>query len=346
MASQKLTCPECSTVLRPAKPVPAGKKVKCPRCETIFVAEDQEDIDHEAPTMMPAKKRKTTTAKGGASGKPSARNGGGKSSAKAPAKAEPEKNAQEEVYGIAKEETEEKEKERKPKIEYAPDVGIKDLRGPAVAILTSSANTLQAVGFVGFFGWLTLIVFLIIPAAFPLKPDKPGDVMGLDRGLGAISPGQTFMLGMPVFAPPEDKTQKFEEEQAGFFEIFGFDLWLVGQLPWYVFWPSMIPFVLMMLVSGLVAYGAIQMQNLESRRWGIAGCILAMLPFSTAGVQAVTIMCGQFFLGMVIDDRQFITIVTIVLASLEYVASLAIAIWALVTVCKEEVIAGFEYVAE
>jgi hypothetical protein len=320
--------------------------VKCPRCETIFAAEDPEDVDHEGVTMKPAQKRKTTTTKGGASGKSSSRNGGGKSSAKAPAKAEAEKKPPEEVYGFIDEGTEEEKKERQPKIEYAPDVGIKDLRGPAVSILTSAANTLQAVGFAGFFGWLTLIVFLIIPAAFPLKPDKPGEVMGLDRGLGAVSPAQAFMFGMPNFAPPEDKTKKYEEEQPGFFEIFGWDLWIVGQLPWYVFWPSLIPFVLMMLVSGLVAYGAIQMQNLESRRWGIAGCILAMLPLSTAGLQIVTIMVAQFFLAMVIDDYQFIAIVTIVLAAAEYLASLSIAIWALVTVCKEEVIAGFEYVAE
>jgi predicted Zn finger-like uncharacterized protein len=343
MASQKLTCPECSTVLRPAKPVPAGKKVKCPRCETIFAADEGDDVDHEAVTMKPTQKRKTTTAREGAAGK-SSKTSGGKTSAKGSAKAEPEK-PKEEVYGFIDEGTEEEKKERQPKIEYAPDVGIKDLRGPAVSILTSAANTLQLVGFVGFFGWLTLIVFLIIPAAFPLKPDKPGEVMRLDRGLGAVSPGQA-LFGMPMFGSPEDKQQKFEEEQPGFFEIFGWDLWILGQLRWYVFWPSLIPFVLMMFVSGLVAYGGIQMQNLESRRWGIAGCILAMLPLSTAGLQMVTIMVAQFFLGMVIDDRQFITIVTIVFASAEYLASLAIAIWALVTVCKEEVIAGFEYVAE
>src|SRR5690242_7824041 len=29
-------CPECGAQLRPAKPVPAGKKLRCPKCETVF----------------------------------------------------------------------------------------------------------------------------------------------------------------------------------------------------------------------------------------------------------------------------------------------------------------------
>ena len=35
MASAKLTCPECKTVLRPSKPVAPGKKIKCPKCAGI-----------------------------------------------------------------------------------------------------------------------------------------------------------------------------------------------------------------------------------------------------------------------------------------------------------------------
>src|SRR5581483_4918146 len=29
-------CPECGAQLRPANPVPAGKKLRCPKCETVF----------------------------------------------------------------------------------------------------------------------------------------------------------------------------------------------------------------------------------------------------------------------------------------------------------------------
>jgi predicted Zn finger-like uncharacterized protein len=34
----ELTCPHCSSVLRPAAPVPAGKKVRCPKCKETFTA--------------------------------------------------------------------------------------------------------------------------------------------------------------------------------------------------------------------------------------------------------------------------------------------------------------------
>jgi hypothetical protein len=71
-----------------------------------------------------------------------------------------------------------------------------------------------------------------------------------------------------------------------------------------------------------------------------------MLPFSTAGLALVTIMVSQFFLGMIIDDTQFISVVASIFAAVEWVAAVAIGIWGLVTVTKEEVIAGFEYVAE
>lgn len=30
------TCPECGIKLKPARPIPVGKKIKCPKCSTIF----------------------------------------------------------------------------------------------------------------------------------------------------------------------------------------------------------------------------------------------------------------------------------------------------------------------
>ena len=37
MSAVTYTCPKCQTTLRPAKPVPPGKKVRCPKCENVFV---------------------------------------------------------------------------------------------------------------------------------------------------------------------------------------------------------------------------------------------------------------------------------------------------------------------
>jgi hypothetical protein len=121
---------------------------------------------------------------------------------------------------------------------------------------------------------------------------------------------------------------------------------MVCDLPWYLFFVSLLPLVLLMFYSALVAYGAIQMQNLESRRWGIAGAIMVMLPFNIGGLQAVTAMVVQKGMGMLIDDMAYIGMVVIVFTAAEWVACLAIGIWNLTVLMNEDVIAGFEYVAE
>src|SRR5688572_4458535 len=40
MAAVRLTCPSCSTTLRLAQEVPAGKHIKCPKCGTAFLASE------------------------------------------------------------------------------------------------------------------------------------------------------------------------------------------------------------------------------------------------------------------------------------------------------------------
>src|SRR5262249_6192497 len=44
-----ITCPECHTVLRPSKPVSAGKSVKCPKCGAGFV------VGGDEPAAAPAR---------------------------------------------------------------------------------------------------------------------------------------------------------------------------------------------------------------------------------------------------------------------------------------------------
>jgi hypothetical protein len=335
MALPKLTCPECSTVLRPTQPVPAGKKIKCPRCDTVFVVGDEDDEEDEPP-------RKAASRKGSPDkGRKPAR-------AKAPAAKEKPKKSDDEdegVYGYVKDPSEEEVEEKKPKISYAPDLSIKDLRGPAQAMVMGPSNKLALCGFLGFLGWLVLIVLLLIPALFPIKGEKGAAVMKIGPGLGGVSSSGGMGMGMGAPAGGGEK-DKAEDEKAGFFEVAGIDLSMVCDLPWYLFFVSLLPLVLGMFYSALVAYGAIQMQNLESRRWGIAGAIMAMLPFNIGGLQAVTAMVVQKGMGMVIDDMAYIGLVVIVFTTAEWLACVAIGIWNLTVLMNEDVIAGFEYVAE
>src|SRR5947209_4153601 len=50
----KITCPECGNVMRPAKPLKAGKRVKCSECGADFLVED------EVEEARPAKTAKAT----------------------------------------------------------------------------------------------------------------------------------------------------------------------------------------------------------------------------------------------------------------------------------------------
>ncbi len=356
MAVSKLTCPECSTVLRPAKPVPAGKKVKCQRCETVFSAGGDEEIEAEdeeveerprrAPRKAPVKAREKV-----------------KAAAKAPPKKKPAEAADEDgAYGVIRDEELE---ENKPKIEYAPDMSVKDLRGPAVTILMSPSNKLTLIAFIGVFGYLALLILLAIPALFPIIDDeKEQDVMKIGPGLSQASPwsttGNTGMMlggggggGDNAAPPPRDEQRsgggdsvKFVEEKPSIYQIWGFDLSLLIDAGVWWFLLYMVPLVLLGCYAGLVAHGAIKMQNIESRRWGMAASIMALFPFCMGGAMMVTAMVLNLVLGQIMDDREFIDLVVIIAMVAEWLGSIGIGIWCIVTLCNETVIAGFEYVAE
>jgi DNA-directed RNA polymerase subunit M/transcription elongation factor TFIIS len=83
MAATRLTCPECNATLKPAQPVPDGKKVKCPKCGVPFISPgavapevfelSEEDAapaapsaKRKAPTEAPGKGKKRVPAKGAA----------------------------------------------------------------------------------------------------------------------------------------------------------------------------------------------------------------------------------------------------------------------------------------
>jgi hypothetical protein len=88
------------------------------------------------------------------------------------------------------------------------------------------------------------------------------------------------------------------------------------------------------------------MQNLESRAWGIAGAVLALLPLTTGGLMSLTAFLVNWLLNMFFDDPSFSMYVAIVLMSLQTVVSLAVGVWNLVVLMRPEVIEGFEYVPE
>lgn len=302
MALSKLVCPECDKVLRPTNPVAPGKKVRCPKCETVFVAraeEEDEDEEDDRPARKPAKKAKPAPAKK-AEKKPAASEDDG-------------------AYGVIRES--EEEEENRPKIKYAPDDSIKDLRGPAIAKLTPPASKLTMSGFIGVAGAVILILLLMIPAFLPIQEEPPKE----------------------GFRGQEQKPKKVDAVR--------YKAWFVPfkemtEARWYIFLLCLIPFVLMGLYSALVTHGSIKANNLESRGWGIAASIMAMLPLNTfCAMCALSIFIRSMIL-FVLDDEDWIDYVGMGLGSLFYLLSLASGIWTLLTLNDEDVKAGFEYHGE
>lgn len=329
MPVSKLTCPKCATVLRPAKPLPEGKKVKCPKCATVFGAAD-----------AAAKKPEPAAAK--------------KGPPKGPALPRPGDEDEESkgIYGFEKsdepeEEDDEDGKPKKPKINYAPDMSIKDLRGPAQAAVMKPSNALIFVGIMGFLGWLGLIVVLLIPVLFPLKDDddKPRPTKAVGPGLAAGAQGTT---NSPFGGPPpaKDGDKKKDEEKSSAFDVAGMDFGLLAFFAWWLLILAIIPLVLGMVYCAVVTFGGVKMQNLESRAWGIASSILALLPFTTGGLMLLTAFLCNWLLNMLFDDPSFSMYIAIVLMSIQTAIALATGVWNLVILMRPEVIEGFEYVPE
>lgn len=302
MAITKLSCPDCGTVLRPGKPVEPGKKVKCPRCEIIFVAEREADDDDDRPRK--------------AAKKPAAKKA-------APAAKEKEKKKEEEVYGYVKDADEEKPG-RKPRIEYAPDDTIKDLRGPAIMKLRKPATFLQFIGMAGALGWMALFVMLIIPTAFPVEPDA----------------AEKEKLKQEAERPPEKGKEK-APPPAKFFEVQGFDM---GETKTFLI--LMGPMILAFVYACLVTGGGIKMANLESRRFSIAASIMVMLPIHAAGLTTFLSLIFQWLAGTILDDRSYGLLIGSGIGAILYLLCLVTGGWCLRTLMDEEVIEGFEYEPE
>lgn len=314
MAFSRLSCPECGSVLRPARPIADGAKVKCPKCSTVFVAgEDAEELEEveEQPRKKPAKKAPPA--------------GGAKKPAPAVKAKEPEKKKEEEIgtYGYLKDGDEE---EDKPEVNYAPDESVKDLRGPAIVKLTTPATRLQLAGAIAALTTLLFALLLIIPKAFPIKEEmKPAD-----------------LVTQP--APTEKEKAAKKTPKIPIYALFGQNLDPLFALPWYSFTACIAGLAGLMFYSAVVVAGGVKMQNLESRPWSIASCVMAILPINTLGISCLFGLLAQYVFGYLMeDDSEFPTQVQMLVAAVLWLASAAIGGAGMKVLMDEEVIGGFEY---
>jgi hypothetical protein len=245
------------------------------------------------------------------------------------------------TFGVS---VEHKEEGDEPKINYAADKSIKDLRGPAQEAIIKSSNFLIGAGVGGFIGWITLFVMFAIPVVFPIDKDegtkdnaKP--ILKIQRSLGWI--GQPFdsSLQAPVGA-------KKEKENVSLYQFMGNDFRALVFYPWYTFLLLMTPILFGMVYTSLQTFGVVRAQNLESRPWGIAASIMAMIPISIGGLSMVVCMFISFLFNMIVDEQDTVNMVVYGASGLIALAHIVGGALCLKVLMQEDVIKGFEYVPD
>jgi predicted Zn finger-like uncharacterized protein len=331
MPPVKITCPECEAVLKVSQPPPPGKKLKCPRCGETFSAPG---APAGARTAAPAAKKKP------AGKKPD-------DAIRAPAppkKTHDEDDEEGGTYGVVKdpdeetaadddEEEEEEGRRKGPEINYAPDMSIKDLRGPAQAAVVGPSNLLIIYGVIGFLGWLLVMFIVLIPVMFPVQSDDTAKEA--DKAAAAAKDN-------PAPGGKKDKDSKPKEKEVPWTVVFGLDLAILAALPWYIFIPILLGFVLGMAYGGAIVAGGVKMQSLESRQWGLVASIMNMIPVHTFGLLVLLTVIVQMILGLLFDEP-FKTMVMIFLLVLVALLGVLVGLLNLRTLMREDVIAGFEY---
>ncbi|MBI1914248.1 MAG: hypothetical protein HYS12_05860 [Planctomycetes bacterium] len=331
MAVVKIDCPECGATLKPAKPLTPGKKVRCPKCDNVFVvpgAEDEEE--QEAPA------RKAKTAAGKASRKPAP--------AEEPAPPPPAKAVEDEdeggIYGVIQQPGEEKEEEdRKPKVEYAPDLSVKNPRGPATAAVAVPSN-----GILGFGALLALLSvgtlcvdlwpFLftkwssgVLPSEAKKKYEKEHRKSGSQERQSGRRQEQTSFVDedqvMLELQRDPDKLAKWEDMVE--------DDRITRIIVACCCVAALIYFVVM-------AYAGVQLQNLESVRWSWTACIMAMICIAGFPLGAWGYLSNE-------DNSTFTAFGTFLLGVITG-ATFPFGLWSLFLLKKPAIVEAFTYEVE
>lgn len=318
MASSRITCPDCKSVLKPAKPVPDGKKVKCPKCGQMFTTPGLVE-DEDRPRKKAAGQKAKAAIK------------------KAPRPEPPPKKASHDdedeeggggIYGYIPEE--EKEEEDKPKIVYAPDMSIKDLRGPAQELLVRPSNYMLLIGGLCCLSNIFIICFCFWPMVFSDSPVNWEAVLTKHYGDKGDKSGVEKIKNYKERSELKDEDQRIVEEAEE------------AEVIWR--WIAMGVYFLLLIYNGIAIIGAVKMQNMESRRWAIASSIMILLPMGAAGLGSLVGGGFYYTVGSFLDEMNLYY--SIGLALLPCLLGLVVGVWSLRVLMSQQVIDGFEYVAD
>jgi hypothetical protein len=334
MAATRLICPECNATLRPSQPVPDGKRVKCPKCGAGFASpgvlpEQVFEVVDEEKTVAPQSRPRPPARKD----KPAARAAGKPPAAKPKAAPSPPADDDEEggLYSF-KDNLEEMDAE-KPEIDYTPDTSIKDLRGPAQGHIVRPSNFMLALAAIN----VILSIFTIVFNAWPFlfadhvvnhidyfyeKYDKSPDPKLKARGKN---------LPQNREALTEDEKHDLEE----------YENWDIKKRIFL-----MVGYLLVAIYCGVVATGAVKMQNMESRGWSLTSAIMTIIPIAAGGILYLLYLLIPMFTLIAIDSEDVRYYVAYGVMGVAALLVSAVGGWALRVLLLPEVIDGFNYVAE
>jgi hypothetical protein len=306
--------------LKPTKPVPDGKKVKCPKCGNMFTTPGLVEDEDERPRKKVAGKKEKAVTKKTAAPEPPPKiasdddedSGGG-------------------IYGYVQED-QEKEEEERPQIEYAPDMSIKDLRGPAQELLVRPSNYMILLGGLCCLSDILLICIAFWPMVFSDSPVNYVDVLTKhykDKGdKNAIERLKNIKERKEL----KDEDLDVVEEAEAASRVVRFIV--IGV------------YVLLLLYNGVTIFGAVKMQNMESRGWGIAAAIMTILPFGSSGLSGILWLVLFILFSVLLDDAAMGMTYASGVSGLMWVLAIVVGVWSLRTLMSQTVIDGFEYVAD
>lgn len=260
------------------------------------------------------------------------------------------------TYSVAESEDDHKEEDlprgkkgKKKKItdatEYGAETATKDPRGPAQEKVIQCTNYMLFSAIIGFFGYMGMIIVIMIPAVTPLATDQgtkdaPVEVLNIQGGLGgasaAIDPGFS-----------QQKAEKEEKIKPSIFTLFDIDMAQFSYFGLLNFILILLPLVLGMVYSAFVAYGSVQTQSLESRPWGIAASIMTILCYHAGGVILLAMYAVEIlFIGILDTEKEGVRPIQYGLMGSFILAEILVGVYVLVTLLQEDVKAGFEYKPE
>src|SRR5262249_48195478 len=104
------------------------------------------------------------------------------------------------------------------------------------------------------------------------------------------------------------------------------------------------PLFLGMVYTGVMTYGAVKMQNLESYGWGMAARSMAMIPYYSLGFIICTVLLVQLLFLTLFSDRVIIWLIFQMVALI--LTGIAGGLWGLLVMLREEVVQGYAYKPE